>query len=118
MILWDLLSSAQFSQKFSVWVTNIYDQNLFVGKGTRAELMAQEYEETYGKDEFKVFDHLQHTIDRYSIKDNMLIIYVRDANYTEPLAKQYSTGYVAKWNMQNKESRPFRTTWEIENGEA
>ena len=118
MKLWDLLKVAQFSQKFNIYVTNIYDQNLPIGNGTRAELMAQEQLETYGKDEFLVFDHLQDTVDLYFIKGDTLVVFVFNEQYEERLEDQYDSKYVKKWDLQDKSSRPFLTMWEIKNGET
>lgn len=118
MILWDILNVSKFDQKFEIYVTNMYDQNLPIGNGTRAELMAQEQLETYGKDEFLVFDHLQDTIDSYFIRDGIAIVFVFNEQYKERLEEQYDASYVQKWSWGDRNSRPFLTTWEIEHGKT
>lgn len=41
MRLYDILECAMYYQKFSVYITNAYDQNLLIGRGTRAEMLAE-----------------------------------------------------------------------------
>lgn len=114
MKLWDLLSVAQFNQQFDVYVTNIYDQNLPIGKGTRAELMAQEELQTFGKDEFLVFDHLQDEVDRYIVIGSVMIVLVKDMYYEDYVENQYNKSYVNTWKLEDVNSRPYLTSWEIE----
>ena len=114
MNLWELLEVSQYTQIFEVYVTNMYDQNVLLGKGTRAELMAQEHEQTYGNDEFLVFDHLQDAIDGYVIKGTTLVIYVRDMHYEEYLEWQYDDSYAKTWDRRDKTTRPYLTRWEVE----
>ena len=117
MNLWDLLAVSQYTQVFEVYVTNIYDQNLFLGRGTRAELMAQEHEQTYGKDELLVFDHLQDDVDGYTLKGSSIVIYVRDKHYEEYLEWQYDDRYVKTWDRRDRTTRPYLTRYEVEHAE-
>ena len=114
MKLWDLLSVAQFSQQFDVYVTNIYDQNLPIGKGTRAELMAQEELQTFGDDEFLIFDHLQDEVDRYMIIGSVMVVLVKDKYYEDYVENQYDERYVKTWKREDINSRPYLTSWEVE----
>ena len=42
MKFWDILEASQYMQIFSVYVTNIYGQNIPIARGTRSEI--QEYD--------------------------------------------------------------------------
>ena len=42
MILHGLLDSSVYSQQFSVYLTNDYDQNLLIGRGTREEMLNED----------------------------------------------------------------------------
>ena len=57
MTLYDLMISASAVQIFHVYVTNIYDQNIEIGHGTRRDIMDEETSETG-------IDHLMDKVDK------------------------------------------------------
>lgn len=103
MTLWDILDSAQYFQQFTVYVTNAYDQNVLIGRGTRAEMLVQESEGELDR----VFGHLMDKVEYFSIKNSRLIIFLRDEHYNEQLEVQYSEEYVKHWNTLDPSTRPF-----------
>ena len=57
MTLYDLLSTGQYMQTYSIYVTNIYNQNIPIARGTLSDMLKYEAEE--GEGEF--FMHLKDT---------------------------------------------------------
>lgn len=111
MTLWDMLNAAQYFQKFEVYVTNAYDQNVLVGNGVRQEMLANGEE---------IFDHLMDTVEYFSTEkfsDNgAIVIMLRDKHYEEPLENQYwNKDYTSKWSPSDPKSRPFKYSVEIFN---
>lgn len=111
MTLWDMLNGAQYFQKFEVYVTNAYDQNVLVGNGVRQEMLANGEE---------IFDHLMDTVEYFSTEkfsDNgAIVIMLHDKHYEEPLENQYwNKDYTSKWSPSDPKSRPFKYSVEIFN---
>jgi len=103
MKLWDMLSVATYWQEFTIYVTNAYDENLLVGRGTRSELMGQEH---FGG-AYLTFDHLQDVVDFYRVKDSRIIIFLRDSNFNNHVADQYPADYAKTWDRNDKTTRPY-----------
>ena len=108
MILYELLRITKAEQKFVVFVTNDYGENLFVGDGTRAELL----DETENED---LFDHLMDRIDIIEIaKDGKtILVFVRDENFNKRVKELYSEDYVEEWDTHNPNTRPYLYYHEI-----
>lgn len=110
MTLWDILNVAQYFQKFEVYVTNAYDQNVLIGNGVRQELLAN-WEE--------IFDHLMDTVEYFSTEkfsDNgVIVIMLHDKHYEERLETQFCIDYTSQWSLSDPESRPFKYSVEIFN---
>ena len=105
MTLYDLLNSAVYTQQFSVYLTNAYDQNLLIGRGTRAEMLDED--ETGGG----IFSNLMSKVDRWEIRKERMIVFIADENYDERVEKQFSNS--DKWGKE-PENRPWRHSIETE----
>lgn len=103
MKLWDILYTAQYFQQFTIYVMNAYDQNVLIGRGTRAEMLAEEREEG----DNTLFNNLQNEVEYFHTKGSKLIVFVRDANYDKPLEEQYLERQVARWDYKDPKKRPF-----------
>lgn len=103
------ISNIKADQKMYIYVTNAYDQNVCLGRGTRYDIIC---------DEENVDDILPHMLDEVDIisvtPDGGLQILVRDAMYEKPLEEQYDKDYVATWKNFDKSTRPFRFGAELE----
>ena len=47
MILYDLLQTATYDTEFSIYITNVYGQNLQIGRGERKTLMSEDTSSTF-----------------------------------------------------------------------
>ena len=103
MTLWEMLDSAEYYQPFSVYITNAADQNLLIGRGTRREIVDEE--------KTTVFDHLMDTVDMWRIRNNRMIIFIRDKNFDEYVEGQFSCADA--WGKKPEE-RPWRYSSETE----
>lgn len=108
MILYELLRITKAEQKFVVFVTNDYGENLFVGDGTRAELLDESEND-------ELFDHLMDKIDIMEVsKDGKtLIVFVRDNNFEKRVDELYPQNYVEKWDIHDENTRPYLFTSEV-----
>ena len=99
----------RYDQKMYIYVTNAYDQNVSLGRGTRYDIVC---------DEENCDDILPHMLDEVDIisvtPDGGLQILVRDAMYEKPLEEQYDKDYVTTWKNHDKSTRPFRFSAELE----
>ncbi len=104
MKLWDLLNAAQYTQVFSIYTQNAYDQNIPVARGTRPEMIALDCKEG----EERLFGHLMHEVDGYSInKNGVMVVFLRDKDYDRMADEQYRAEYVEKWDRKDPDSRPW-----------
>lgn len=109
MTLYDILRVTRYWQKFCCYVTNVYDQNVPIGFGTRRELLDEEQND-------KLFDYLMCDVDSISItKDKSLLIRVRDEHYNHPLEEQYEC--TGAWKVSDPVTRPFKFSGEMEDFE-
>lgn len=105
MTLWDMLNVCQYVQQFDVYEGNDYDQNIIVASGTADEL----------RTEIDIFSHLMDEVDGYSVEpDGVIVIRLRNDNYTRRAEERYSEKYVKRWDRFKPESRPWRFSIEIE----
>ena len=109
MTLYDLLVATQQGQKFFVYVTNTYDQNLLIGTGVRRQLLDE-----YENDE--CFFYLMDEVDQITIaKDGKsLVVKIKDENYLKNAKELYDEDYVKYWDNRNPETRPWRYSTELE----
>ena len=102
MKLWDMLVASQYMQIFSIYVTNVYDQNIPVARGTRSEM--QEYDLDNGD----LFYHLMDEVEYFNItKKGVMVIFLKDGHYEERAESQYSEDYVKKWDHRDPLTRPY-----------
>lgn len=109
MKLCEIFSLTRYDQKMYIYVTNAYDQNVSLGRGTRYDIVC---------DEENCDDILPHMLDEVDMitvtPDGGLQVLVRDAMYEKPLEEQYDKSYVAKWDNRYKSTRPFLFGCELE----
>ena len=105
MTLWDMLNVCQCYQEFDVYEGNDYDQNISVESGTADNLRTN----------IDIFDHLMDEVDGYSVEpDGVIVIRLRNDNYTRRAEERYSENYVKRWDRFKPESRPWRFSIEID----
>jgi hypothetical protein len=107
MKLWDMLECAMHFQPFSVYITNAYDQNLLIGRGTRSEMMDA------NKTSESVFSHLMDDIDYWVLgaDGKRVLIFIRNKDYDRPLEELFSLSN--RWGSKPNE-RPWRYSIETE----
>ena len=109
MKLWDILEASQYNQIFSIYVTNVYGQNIPVARGTRSEM--QEYD----LDDGDLFYHLMDDVEYFHItKKGIMVLFLRDNHYEENAEQQYSEDYVKKWDRKDPKTRPYLHSIETE----
>lgn len=102
MVLHGLLDSSVYSQQFSVYLTNDYDQNLLIGRGTREEMLNED--ESF-------FSHLMDKVVVWEIRGDRLIVFIEDEHHKERMEEQFSNS--DKWGKEPGE-RPWRHSIETE----
>ena len=112
MKLWDILNCSQYTQRFYIFVTNIYGQNLPRGQGSRNEL----YENIQsGDEEDDFFSHLMDEIEYFVVRDDKsIVVYLRNEDYEKRCEELYPEEYVKRWDRLKPETRPWRFCSEIE----
>jgi len=104
MTLYDIVSKAQYMQVFSIYLTNVYGQNIPIARGTRTEMIAMDVEEN----EEDFFRHLMCEVEYFHITDKgVVVVFIRDAHFEEPASYNYSDKYVKKWDRYNPKTRPW-----------
>ena len=104
MTLYDIVSKAQYMQVFSIYLTNAYDQNIPIARGTRNEMIGLDAEEN---DE-NFFNHLMCQVEYYHITENgVMVIFIRDEHFEEQASYNYSDEYVKRWDKFNPKTRPW-----------
>lgn len=103
MKLWDILEASQYMQVFSVYVTNVYGQNIPIARGTLLEMWRFDPEW-----ESNLFYHMMDDVHYFHITGNgIMVLYIRDKHYEEPIEKQYSEDYVKRWDKNDPMKRPY-----------
>lgn len=105
MTLYDILRDAKYTQQFSVYITNDYDQNILIGRGTRPEMLDEH--QTGGC----VFDHLMDNIDRWVIRGERMIVFVLSKRHKKPFEKYFL--HSDEWGHEPNK-RPWRYSIETE----
>lgn len=104
MTLYDIVSKAQYMQVFSIYLTNAYDQNIPIARGTRNEMFELDAEENEGE----FFNHLMCQVDYYHITENeVMVIFIRDEHFEKQASYNYSDEYVKRWDKFNPKTRPW-----------
>lgn len=102
MKLWDILEASQYMQIFSIYVTNVYDQNIPVARGTLSEM------QYYDLDDGELFCRLMDDVEYFHItKKGVMVLFIRDKHYEERAESQYSENYVKIWDRRDPLTRPF-----------
>jgi hypothetical protein len=102
--LYDLVSKAQYMQVFSIYLTNAYDQNIPIARGTRTEMIAMDAEEN----EEDFFRHLMCEVEYFHITDKrIMVVFIRDEHFEDRASYNYSDEYVKRWDNFNPKTRPW-----------
>lgn len=102
MTLLDVLRTVKYYQKLYIVVINQYGQNVCIAKGRLHEFLCDE------ETAFDLLDHYDDKVDMITpAKDGCFVVRIKDEHFHEPLEKQYNESYVNKWDINDKNSRPF-----------
>ena len=104
MTLYDLVAKAQYMQVFSIYLTNIYDQNIPITRGTRSKMIAMDAEEN----EEDFFRHLMCEVEYFHITDKRVMgVFIRDEHFEENVSYNYSDEYIKRWDAHDPTTRPW-----------
>ena len=104
MTLYDLLNTGQYMQMYSVYVTNAYDQNIPISRGTLSYMLAYIVNES----DSTLFEHLMDKVEYYhTTEKGVMVIFLRDEHFEETADYNYSDDYVDKWNPRDPKTRPY-----------
>lgn len=108
MNLCEFIQRVQYDQYMYVYVTNIYGQNLCIGKGIRSDLLNEDLWEEF-------LFHLLDEVELITITaDGKFVIRIKDKHFNERLESQYDENYAKKWKATDPDSRPFVFDCEME----
>lgn len=109
MKLSEIFTITRYDQKMYIYVTNAYDQNVCLGRGTRYDIICDV------ENVDNIFPHMLDEVNMVSVtQDGGMQILVRDAMYEKPLEEQYDKDYVTTWKSYDKSTRPFQFSAELE----
>lgn len=104
MTLYDLLSAGQYMQMYSVYVTNAFDQNIPISRGTLTFMLAYIVNES----DATLFYHLMDKVEYYhTTDDGVMVVFLRDEHFNETADYNYSDDYVKKWDSSDPNTRPY-----------
>ena len=104
MTLYDIVSKAQYMQVFSIYLTNAYDQNIPIARGTRSKMLWLDTEEN----EEDFFNHLMCQVEYFHITEKrVMVVFIRDEHFEEQASYNYSDEYVKRWDESNPKTRPW-----------
>ena len=101
MTLYEMLDITLYYQPVQIFYTNAFDQNMPLFKGRVREARHDE----------EMWDYLMHKVERYEIRNNVLIIFITDENYEYRLEDKEYKECGARWTRDN---RPWKYSCEIE----
>ena len=111
MTLYDLIEAAQYTQIFSIYTQNIYDQYFPIARGTRQKMRAIDVD----NGEETLFEHLMDKVDHYMVnKNGVMVVFLRDENFNNRAEKQYFDDYVKNWKNNDPDTRPWLHATETE----
>lgn len=111
MTLYDIVSKAQYMQVFSIYLTNAYDQNIPIARGTRNEMIELDVNEN----EEKFFNHLMCQVEYFHITEKaVMVIFIKDEHFDEEVSYKYSDEYVERWDEYDPKTRPWLHGFETE----
>ena len=111
MTLYDLVNAGQYMQIYSIYITNVYDQNIPISRGTLQEMMGYYVEEN----DSIFFDHLMDKVEYYHITEKgIMVIFLRDDHFEDRADYNYSDDYVKKWDRRDANTRPYLNGIETE----
>ena len=111
MTLYDLVNAGQYMQIYSIYITNVYDQNIPVSRGTLQEMLGYYVEEN----DSIFFDHLMDKVEYYHITEKgIMVIFLRDDHFEDRADYNYSDDYVKKWDRRDANTRPYLNGIETE----
>jgi hypothetical protein len=91
-------------QVFSIYLTNIYDQNIPIARGTRSKMISMDADEN----EENFFDHLMCDVEYFSVTNKgVIVVYIRDEHFEEQASNRYFDEYVKRWDNLNPKTRPW-----------
>lgn len=103
MTLYEIVSKAQYMQVFSIYLTNVYNQNIPISRGTRSEMIENDED-----NEENFFNHLMCEVEYYHItKDGVMVVFIKDENYERDASFNYSEDYVKRWDRSDPKTRPW-----------
>lgn len=112
MTLYDVLKTAKYYQVYHVYLFNDWDDNIMVGRGTRAELLAQERDAT--KDEYMVFDYLNNEVEMLHCIGSVIIISLKSDEYNVPVNTIWSDDTI-EWDKKRPlKDRKFLSSTEMD----
>ena len=104
MTLYDLVNAGQYMQIYSVYITNAYDQNIPVSRGTLSEMLGYDVDEN----DYRFFEHLMDKVEYYHITEKgIMVVFLRDEHFEDSADYNYSEDYVKKWDRRNPKTRPY-----------
>jgi hypothetical protein len=107
MTLYDIVSKAQYVQVFSIYLTNIYDQNIPIVRGTKSEMISMD------ADNF--FDHLMCDVEYFNVTNKgVMVVFIRDEHFDEQASYNYTDEYVKRWDNLDPKTRPWLHNIETE----
>lgn len=105
-ILHNLLTSCQFQQVFWIYMTNEYDQNILLAKGTKQEMLEDE------EMNFDLLDHINDVVEYWTIReDGAMFVRIRMEDKAEDL---YFEDDVKKWDILDPRTRPWLHSAELD----
>lgn len=119
MILLDMLMPCHCDQKFYIYVTNAYDENLPIYKGEKQQIFNGDRQGSC----YELFDHLHDKVDLYEVcSKGGIQISVIDEHFDQRVQDWWSSDpkETEKWNDSDPMSRPwlFSCETEAERGET
>ena len=109
MKLSEIFTITRYDQKMYIYITNAYDQNVCLGRGTRYDIICD------AENCDDILPHMLDEVDMITVTpDGGLQVLVRDAMYEKPLEEQYDKDYVVNWDNCDKSTRPFQFSSELE----
>ena len=104
--LHNLLVSCQYPQVFWIYLSNNYDENILLAKGTKREMFGD------ADIMYDLIEHINDPVSYWSIREDgaMFVRLCMD----EKAEKQFSDDYVQRWDRFNPKTRPYLFSSEMD----